>query len=87
MAVDKSDYDIARGMYAASIGEVVMTYIDRSDPHGLRSLAESEAVKPIAKIRAVLDDDTKEDPDCFHRIDEIVRAFGESGLYTPRHDW
>ena len=40
-----------------------------------------------SEIKAILDDDTLEDPECFHRIDAMVGAFGAKGLYTPRHDW
>ena len=47
----------------------------------------AEAMDLISEIKAILDDDTTEDPACFQQIDRIVSAFWAKGIYTPRHDW
>ncbi len=48
---------------------------------------QNEAVELLEKIRAILDDDSLADPECFHRIDAIVDAFQSAGIPTARHDW
>ncbi len=46
-----------------------------------------EAVELLEKIRAILDDDSLSDPECFHRIDAMVDSFQTAGVPTARHDW
>lgn len=49
--------------------------------------ADSEALRVLEEIRRVLDDDTLDDPDCFNRIEAIVKAFHGHEISTSRHDW
>lgn len=54
----------------------------------LSALAESQAVKALSQIQAVLRDDTLDDPECFHRIEAIVSLLEDSGMDCGnRHDW
>ncbi len=39
----------------------------------------------IEQIRDILNDDTLTDPECFYRIEALVDAFADVGLYTTRH--
>ena len=84
---DEMGLEISRSSYEQTIGRMVLDYIDNFKPYELSPVAESEAVRLIAKIKMILDDDDTSDAECFHRIDEIVDAFDESGVYTHRHDW
>lgn len=54
----------------------------------LRELAEQRCCRALKEIRAVLDDDTLDDPACFRRIEHIVEvyeALGPGG--GSRHDF
>jgi len=43
---------------------------------------------PCQKIKAVIEDDSLEDRDCFIKIEEIVSAFEDIGSTCgPRHDF
>lgn len=48
---------------------------------------DGAAVKLLERIKAILDDDALDDPECFHRIDAIVDTFHEAGIPTSRHSW
>lgn len=50
-------------------------------------IVELECYKALQKIKEILDDDSLSDPDCFYKIDEIVSALYEAGIYAPRHDF
>jgi len=54
---------------------------------GLALKTESKAFQILKEIRRVLNDDTLDDLECFHRIEAIVNVMEESGIQTTRHDW
>ena len=85
--IDEMGLEISKDMYEKAIGAIVIEYINKFRPYELSQIAESEALKLIAKIKTILDNDDLSDSKCFHRIDEIVDAFNENGIYTRRHDW
>lgn len=84
---DEMGLEISKNSYEQAIGRMVLEYVDKLKPYELSPLAESEALRLIAKIKMILNDDDVSDAECFHRIGEIVNAFDESGIYTHRHDW
>ena len=78
---------LAKALYENALGELAAKYLEFLRPADLVPLAESNALKLIAEIKAVLDDDSLEDPTCFQRIDALVDAFYARNVHTPRHDW
>jgi len=74
-------------LYARSIGWSVLTWLKAEHQEVLPYSIEGDAARVLEKIKTILDDDTLDDPDCFQRIDRIVRTFYANGLYTTRHDW
>lgn len=78
---------IRRYMYAQALGERALSYLETLRPGELDRRVETEAMALIAKIKAVLDDETLDDPTCFFRIEAIVEAFQAAGLPISRHDW
>ncbi|MEY8387270.1 hypothetical protein AALC17_08215 [Oscillospiraceae bacterium 38-13] len=86
MPADKIAHEISRDAYAKAIGDLVLNYIDEFHPNELSPLAEFEAFHTLCKIKTILDSDGLEDRECFCRIDRIIKALGESGIYTHRHD-
>ena len=49
---------------------------------------EKECMEVLGRIRAILADDTMEDPECFERIEQIVCAMESIGLSCgSRHDY
>ena len=81
------EQDLSRAMYENAIGKLAVDYLESLGTAGLPALAESSALKLVAEIKAVLDDDSLEDPTCFQRIDALVDAFYARNVHTPRHDW
>lgn len=79
--------DLSRAMYENAVGKLAVDYLESLGTVDLPALAESSALKLIAEIQAVLDDDTLEDPACFRRIDALVDAFHARNIPTARHDW
>lgn len=80
---------IAEELYVQSLGWEVLRFLKREEGN-LLSLcreADSEALRVLEEIRRVLDDDTLDDPDCFRRIEAVVKAFHADDISTTRHDW
>lgn len=84
---DEMGLEISKSAYEAAIGQLVLEYIDKFKPYELSPVVESVALRTICKIRDILDDGDLGDPECFHRIDEIVKELDEINIYTRRHDF
>lgn len=64
--------------------EVVFTNLQFSP----REIIELECYKVLQKIKAVIEDDSLEDPECFYKIEEIVTIFEKMGSDGGvRHDF
>lgn len=79
--------DLSRAMYENAVGKLVVDYLESLGTVELPALAESSALKLIAEIKDILDNDDLEDPECFRRIDALVDAFHVRNVPTGRHDW
>ena len=54
----------------------------------MAELVEGECFQAIKKIKAILDDETLDDPECFYRIEKIVCVLEEIGSNGgSRHDF
>ena len=76
---------ISERLYAQSIGNAVIRWANDYRPQLLAAQADSDAKFILQEIQRILDDDTLNDPECFHRIDAIVSTFHRAGLSTTRH--
>lgn len=74
-------------IYAKALGDLVLSYLDTRGFAPLPHTVETCALETISNIKAVLDDNTLDDSDCYGRIEAIVEEFYRTGLYTSRHDW
>lgn len=76
-------------LYARSLGWEVLQFLKREEHQllALRQETDSEALRILEKIRCILDDETLSDPECFERIELIVKTFYANGIGTSRHDW
>lgn len=75
-------------VFANLIGKKVLQYCKTQ--HMLDEAAqqvESEALAVLAQITRALEDETLNDPECFHRIESIIDTFYAHGITTSRHDW
>ena len=79
--------EIPQALYERTVEQLAMTHVRALSADELIPRLNAEALDLLSEIKAILDDQTTEDPACFRRIDEIVRAFWAKGIYTPRHDW
>ena len=54
----------------------------------IAEVIEGRCFQAIQKIKAILDDETLDDPECFHRIEKIVCVLEELGSNGgSRHDF
>lgn len=81
------DTEIPKALYEKTVEQMVMTYVGTLSVDELAPRLNAGAMNLLSEIKAILDDDTVEDPACFRQIDKIVSAFWAKGIYTPRHDW
>ena len=71
--------------YQQILLNALCTMAPQFDP---REIVESACYRTLQRIREVLDDDALDDPTCFQRIEEIVRAFEAIGSDGgSRHDF
>jgi hypothetical protein len=51
-------------------------------------IVEQECYKALKKIKAIIEDDSLDDPECFQKIEEIVCTFEDLGSGgSLRHDF
>ena len=72
-------------LFARTMGNEILNLIQTCDLQYLAQQVNSDAVALLEEIRAILDDQTLDDPTCFFHIDSIVRTFYAYGLDTCRH--
>lgn len=76
---------ISEELYARAIGLEILKYVKDCDLHRLARQVNTEALLLIQEILEILDDAALDDPECFSRVDLLVRAFHSCGLLTTRH--
>jgi len=75
-------------LVAQAIGLEVLSYLEETEIlKGLALKTESKALQMLEEIRSVLNDSSLDDPECFKRIEAIVRVMEANGIHTTRHDW
>ena len=66
-------------------GRAVRVTIDGADA---QALVKDACYRALEEIRAILENDALEDPECFQKIEEIVRVYERMGVSPgPRHDF
>jgi len=85
--VISKEFTIGDELYAREIGWQVLSYLRDEHPGEVAKEIEGDALRILEKIQKILDDESLEDPDCFQRIELIVKTFYANGISTNRHDW
>ena len=80
-------FSIQDELYARAIGWQGLEYLRREHPGEVAEKLEGDALRILDKIQKILDDETLNDPECFEKIELIVKTFYANGLSTNRHDW
>ena len=78
--------NIPEEFYALAIGQSILNYVKEYDLHQLARQMDTEALLLLNEILAILDDTALDDPECFYRVDRLVRAFHRRGLVTSRQN-
>lgn len=82
------EHSTFKELYAQTIGMEVLKSLSGEDVlEALARKADTKALQALSEIRAILDDETLDDPACFRRIDAIVETLHLHGLSTTRHDF
>lgn len=83
---EKKEFPIPTALYHAELGKIVADYVEGIDPAVLQSAIENRAVQTLEAIRCILDNSRLDDPECFQRIDTLVRLFfQELNVKVDRH--
>ena len=75
------------------IHEIAANMISRGEVHlvlppEVLASAENRCMEILERIRGIITDDTLDDPECFHRIEQIVCELEQNGIYCGhRHDF
>lgn len=64
----------------------MLKYLKSQGPDVAKRVTHT-AMEVLGQIKEILDNDSVDDVECFQRIEKIVDAFHEAGIYTSRHDW
>lgn len=82
------EHSTFKELYAQTIGMEVLKSLSGEDIlEALARKTDAAAFQALSEIRAILDDESLDDPACFRRIDAIVETFYRHGLSTTRHDF
>ncbi len=83
MDIGKEFYrDISDGLWAQAVGEQMLKIAKAQD---WKQDVDSRAVRLLAEIQALLDDDRLDDPTCFRRMEDVLEKWNQAGLRTTRH--
>ncbi len=78
---------ILKSIYARAMGELTLRFLESVGQDAIVPVMESKALDVISQIKAILDDETLNDRECFQRIEAVVNVFEANGIDTTRHDW
>lgn len=79
---------IQEELAAQAIGTEALEYLKQTwTPERLAQETEKRAVNILDDILRALEDDILEDPECFYRIEAILKALEKNGIYTSHHDF
>ena len=72
--------------HALAYGEISVTFPDSE--LNITQIVENECYQALQKIKAIIDDDSLEDNECFMKIEHIILALEEIGSSGGiRHDF
>ncbi len=74
--------DVSDGLWAQAVGEQMLKIAKAQD---WERDVDSQAVRLLAEIQALLDDDRLDDPTCFQRMEDVLEKWNRAGLRTTRH--
>ena len=80
--------EILTAAFEKQAGHMLSSDYAQNISETIKEIAETECFKALQKIKAVVEDDSLSDVECFYRIEEIVRIFEEMGSSAGnRHDF
>lgn len=83
MAGNEDIFDvILDGLWAQEVGENILKIAKgQSWARGV----ETRAIRLLARIQALLDNEKLDDATCLQRMDEVLNAWRDAGLRSTRH--
>ena len=86
--MEKFELTALEELEARAIGLEAMRYLKQGETvKRIAAETDSRAMRALEKIRSVLNDDSLEDPECFQRIEAILTALEDYGVFPSRHDF
>ena len=72
--------------HALTYGQIQFVFPGNEDD--ILKITENICYQTLQKIKAIIEDDSQEDNECFYKIEEIVRTFEDIGCTgMGRHDF
>lgn len=79
--------ELKREVIANYVGKLISDELRRMNID-FNNVVDTTSSIALTKIRDIVLDDTLDDPECFHRIEEIINVLDEAGIdYGTRHDF
>lgn len=79
--------ELKREIIANYVGKLISDELCRMDID-FNNVVDTTSSIALTKKRDIVLDDTLDDPECFHRIEEIISILDEAGIdYGIRHDF
>lgn len=79
--------ELKRDIITNYIGKLISDELRRMDINS-NDVVDTTSSIALTKIRDIVIDETLNDPECFHRIEEIINILDEAGIdYGTRHDF
>ena len=83
----ESDYLVPEAIFHCNLGRQLAEYTKRLDWGDFMDGMGIYAVRILDRIYNVIEDDSLTDPECFEKIERIIRIFYEElDLSTKRHN-
>lgn len=79
--------ELTEWLASRSLGLEMLFYIGGMSKDMFIDRVDGEMMRILLDIIKILEDDTLDDPTCFHRIDAIVSVFQDKHFGISRHDW
>lgn len=77
---------VSQSLWDREVGAYVLNCLQHCDTSVLAQQVDSEAVRLLEEIKAIIQDPALDDPECFARIEALTNAFYVHGISTTRHN-
>lgn len=83
---DEPRMQVRDALTALSIGETFLAHIRQAGiMKDIYAAVDSKAIRVLEELLRTLDDETLDDPECYQKIEKILRTLESNWLGSQRH--